>query len=111
VSVEQENNNINIKDSQELGIWSLYLFALKSPVTREKYKTRLDKFFNFIGLKGDTVEEKSDSFIERYKVEGGQWVFHSILKLILNIDNKKRPYFRLQMEKIDIEKLEQAYIQ
>ncbi len=93
MSVEQENNNIN-KDSQELGIWSLYLFALKSPVTREKYKIRLDKFFNFIGLKGDTVEEKSDSFIERYKVEGGQWVFHSILKLILNIDNKKKTIFQ-----------------
>ena len=54
--VEQENNN-NI-DSQENDIWSLYLFALKSPVTRLKYKTRLDKLFNFIGLEGNTVEER-----------------------------------------------------
>jgi site-specific recombinase XerC len=78
VSVEQEND-IN---SQNQGIWSLYLFALKSPVTREKYKTRLDKFFNFIGLDGQTVEEKSNKFIEKYKKHGSQWVFNSILKFM-----------------------------
>ena len=82
--VEQENNNnINInKDSQEPDIWSLYSFALKSPVTREKYKTRLDKFFIFIGLEGNTVEERSNSFIQKYKTEGSQWVFNSILKFM-----------------------------
>ena len=80
--VEQENHNINNKSNQEPDIWSLYLFALKSPVTREEYKTRLDKFFNFIGLEGNTVEEKSHSFIERYRTVGSQWVFNSILKFI-----------------------------
>jgi hypothetical protein len=83
VLVEQGNNhNNNNKDRQEPDIWSLYLFALKSPVTREKYKTRLDKFFNFIGLEGKSIEEKSHSFIERYKTEGSQWVFNSILKFM-----------------------------
>jgi hypothetical protein len=53
VLVEQNNNNKNNNiDNQELDIWSLYLFGLKSPVTKEKYKTRLDKFFNFLGLEG-----------------------------------------------------------
>ncbi|HEY6534614.1 MAG TPA: hypothetical protein VIY08_02220 [Candidatus Nitrosocosmicus sp.] len=46
VLVEHENKN-NI-DNLELDVWSLYLFALKSPVTRDKYKTRLEKFFNYI---------------------------------------------------------------
>jgi hypothetical protein len=34
--VENQNNN------HELDIWSLYLYAMKSPVTREKYQKRLD---------------------------------------------------------------------
>jgi hypothetical protein len=40
------------------------VFICKSPLTRVKYKTRLDKFFNFIGLEGNTVEERSYNFIE-----------------------------------------------
>jgi len=79
VLVEQENNN-NQTLAQD--IWSLYLFALKSPVTRQKYKTRLDKFFNFIGLEGNTTEERSNNFIQKYKTEGGQWVFNCILKFM-----------------------------
>ena len=37
---------------------------MKSPVTREKYQKRLEKFFDFIGLKGATVEEKSKVFTD-----------------------------------------------
>ena len=50
-----ENQN---KNNSELNAWSLYLFALKSPVTREKYQTRLDKFFKFIGLDGKQSKTK-----------------------------------------------------
>lgn len=67
---------------QELNVWSLYLFALKSPVTREKYKTRLEKFFNFIGMEGQNTEEKSNTFVEKVKAEGNQWAFNSILKFM-----------------------------
>ncbi len=64
----EQNNDIN----QGHNVWSLYLFALKSPATREKYRTRLDKFFNFINLEGKTVKEKSNSFIEKYYMGGSQ---------------------------------------
>jgi hypothetical protein len=40
--VENQNNGV------EQDIWSLYLYALKSPVTREKYQKRLEKFFDFL---------------------------------------------------------------
>jgi hypothetical protein len=52
-----ENNN------RELDLWSRYLYALKSPVTREKYQKRLEKFFDFLGLDGKNVEEKSNCFL------------------------------------------------
>ena len=47
-----ENNN-----RRTLILWSLYLYALKSPVAREKYQKRLEKLFDFLGLEGKTVEE------------------------------------------------------
>jgi hypothetical protein len=68
-----ENNN------EGLDLWSLYLYALKSPVTREKYQKRLEKFFDFLGLEGLNVEEKSKEFVNRKDKEGDQWVFNNIL--------------------------------
>ena len=61
----QYQNNYN----QEQDTWSLYLYALKSPMTRQKYQKRLEKFFDFIGMEGLTVEDKSKSFIKRIRAE------------------------------------------
>jgi hypothetical protein len=54
-----KNNN------RELDLWSLYLYVLKPPVTREKYQKRLEKFFDFLGVEGKIVEEKSKEFMIR----------------------------------------------
>jgi hypothetical protein len=62
--VENQFNN-----NQEQDTWSLYLYALKSPVTRQKYQKRLEKFFDFLGMEGATFEEKSKSFIKRIQTE------------------------------------------
>ncbi len=73
--LEFENKN------EELGIEELYLFALKSPITRDKYKRRLQTFFEFIGIDDVTFQEKCLDFVNRSKIEGGnQWAFNSILK-------------------------------
>jgi hypothetical protein len=64
-------------------IWSLYLYALKSPITREKYQRRLEKFFDFLVLDGARVEEKSKSFLKKIKEEeGSQWAVNSLLKFM-----------------------------
>jgi hypothetical protein len=76
--VEIQNNN----DNREQDTWSLYLYAMKSLVTREKYQKRLEKFFDFIGLEGKTIEPKSISFFNRAKDEGNGWVFNNILKFM-----------------------------
>jgi hypothetical protein len=68
---------------EELSIWKLYLFALKSPLTREKYQKRIEKFFDFIGMKGETIEEKSFYFVKLTEIEGNQWVFNSVLKFMM----------------------------
>ena len=66
----------------QTNLWSLYLYALKSPVTREKYQKRLEKFFDFIGLAGLTVEEKSKCFIQMVEREGSQWVFNNLINFM-----------------------------
>jgi hypothetical protein len=35
--------------------WSIFLYGMKAPMTREKYKGRLAKFFDFIGLTEGTM--------------------------------------------------------
>jgi hypothetical protein len=46
--------------------YSLFVFAINSPLTKTKYEARLNKFFDFIGLNG-TVQEKSVIFAEKSK--------------------------------------------
>ena len=66
----------------ESNAWTLYLYAMKSPVTREKYQKRLDKFFDFLGLEGGSIEEKSRVFVEMARKDNSNWTFNNILKFI-----------------------------
>ena len=43
----------------ELDPWSLYIYAMKAPMTRDRYQTRLAKFFDFIGIAGDNSRRES----------------------------------------------------
>ena len=61
--------------------WTLYLYAMKSPVTRDKYQKRLGKFFDFIRLEGNTIEEKSKVFDEKARKDSN-WTFSNILRFI-----------------------------
>jgi hypothetical protein len=38
-------------------------------VTRQNYQKRLEKFFDFLGIKGLSVEDKSKRFINGIKLE------------------------------------------
>jgi hypothetical protein len=48
--------------------WSIFLYGMKAPMTREKYRGRLAKFFDFIGLTEGTMEERAKTFTERGKM-------------------------------------------
>jgi hypothetical protein len=46
--------------------WTLYLYAMKSPATKEKYLMRLGKFLNFLNIQeGDILEDKSRIFAKK----------------------------------------------
>ena len=40
----------------------MFMYAIKSPLTRKKYEGRLAKFFNFIGIAGETLEGRCAAF-------------------------------------------------
>jgi len=58
--------------------WSIFLYRMKAPMTREKYRGRLAKFFDFIGLTEGTMEERAKTFRERGKKEP-YWIFTSVM--------------------------------
>jgi integrase len=67
--------------TQVVDPWSLYLYAMKSPVTRLKYQKRLSRFLECIGLTGTTTEEQARVFAQRGSKDVN-WAFSSILKFI-----------------------------
>jgi hypothetical protein len=52
---------------------------MKSPMTCEKYKGRLPKFFDFIGLTQGPMVECAKTFIEMAKKEP-DWLFVGLLR-------------------------------
>jgi Phage integrase family len=65
----------------ELDPWSLFIYAMKAPMTRDRYQTRVAKFFDFAGIPGTTVEEKARTFANGGKADIN-WTFSNILKFM-----------------------------
>src|SRR5829696_2193576 len=61
--------------------YSLFLYAMNSPVTRDRYTTRLNRFFSFIGIEGTNIEERCRFFVERGR-DDNDWVFRSVMSFI-----------------------------
>ena len=82
--VELQKINPNSVVAQEFSddIWSLYLYAMKSPMTRQKYIGRLNKFFDFLDIEGASPEERSKHFIMKSKENDSPWIFSAILKFM-----------------------------
>jgi hypothetical protein len=60
--------------------WTLYLYAIKSPATKEKYLMRLEKFLNFLNLQG-RLEEKARVFAEKGRYDSAL-AFNGIIEFL-----------------------------
>ncbi|MDN5847542.1 MAG: hypothetical protein L0H53_14855 [Candidatus Nitrosocosmicus sp.] len=74
-----------IQNNDDTDIWSLYLYAMKSPVTKQKYQKRLEKFFDFLQIEGKTIEEKSIIFVKMSGEMDDKWTFNVILKFMQSL--------------------------
>ena len=71
----------NVIQESELDPWTLFLNAMRAPMTRDRYQTRVAKFFNFIGIPGKTLEEKARTFVKKGKNDIN-WALGNILKFV-----------------------------
>jgi hypothetical protein len=91
------NHNVNNYDFQDdnnvrIDPYSLFLHAMKSPVTKKKYSRRLEMFFDFLKIPGENLVEKCLTFVNNGR-SNVTWIFSNILKFILyhkeRIDKKE----------------------
>jgi hypothetical protein len=73
---------IEARSNEESNAYSLFLYAVRSPVTRDYYLRRLRTFFNHIGLLvNGTMEERCNLFAAR-GIRDPNWAFHCIIKFL-----------------------------
>jgi hypothetical protein len=84
LEVLQSGNHIDDfqDDIVRIDPYSLFLHAMKSPVTKKKYSRRLEMFFDFIKIPGDTLKEKCLTFVNNGR-NNVNWVFTNILQFVL----------------------------
>jgi len=70
-----------LSEESELDPWILFLNAMRAPMTRDRYQTRVAKFFDFIGIRGKTLEQKARTFANKGKNDS-TWALSNILKFI-----------------------------
>jgi hypothetical protein len=55
--------NESLESKVELGdTYSLFVFAMNAEQTKEKYITRLDRFFRFVDIQGNSTEKRCKAF-------------------------------------------------
>src|SRR5438128_917672 len=54
---------------------------MNSPVTRDRYTARLDRFFSFIGIEGTNIEERCMVFVQNARNDDA-WAFRNIINFL-----------------------------
>ena len=73
--------------------YALFLYALNSPVTRERYSTRLRYFLIKIGLMGNdtmnnkSIEELCTIFVEKGK-QDPNWIINNIVSFLIEYKDR-----------------------
>lgn len=70
-------------DTQTTDAWTMYIYSLKSVISKQKYPQRLAKFFAFAGLPPDIpIDEQSRIFVAKAEADVN-WAFTTILKFVM----------------------------
>jgi hypothetical protein len=73
-SVDNESDSIS-------DVRRLFLYAMKSPITRDKYQRRLSSFFDYTNIQGASLQAKALSFTIKATTESS-WAFNAILRFL-----------------------------
>ena len=58
-----------------------FFFAIKSPITKDRYKRRLADFFKFMGIEGD-LETQAKTFVSQVNENEKKWVLTNVMKFL-----------------------------
>ena len=86
---------------EESNAYSLFVYAIRSQVTRDYYLRRLRIFFNHINLEPDkTIEERCNYFADK-GTNDPNWAFNCIVKIftISKRESRKRRDYRSNITK------------
>src|SRR5438093_8335319 len=84
----RKNKVISEIESKESDPYSMFLFAMSSPKTREKCTGRLRMFFDFLGILPErTMAERSKTFYEKAKSDNG-WAFTRIVQYLQTLKER-----------------------
>ena len=75
-NIEQEKPHEGYLDP-----YFIFKYALNSPVTRDRYTTRLNRFFTFIGIEGSIIEERCRVFVQNV-TKDNSWAFRNIISFL-----------------------------
>jgi hypothetical protein len=79
---------VDIKEKEILiGPYSMFVYAIKSPLTRKKYEGRLLKFFDYINVAGETSEARCTAFEQKGRADPN-WVTFVIIKFLQNLKQR-----------------------
>jgi predicted transcriptional regulator len=83
--------------------YSLFVYAIRSPVTKDCYQRRLRRFFDFISIEHDnTMKERINAFAEKANRDD-KWAFNSIASFL---QHQKE---RVDRKEIVVGTLEEGY--
>jgi hypothetical protein len=80
LEIKLYKENEQVSNPKESDAYSLYLYGMRSPVTRNTYLRRLRIFFNHIQLlsNDEPMDVRCNLFVEKSKSTPG-WAFSQIL--------------------------------
>jgi hypothetical protein len=69
-------------DEEEADPYALFVYAIRSPNTKESYFRRLQRFFEVIeSCNGKTFEERCNVFAKRGRADS-KWAFNNVLRFL-----------------------------
>jgi hypothetical protein len=77
MQIKSQDEPVDVSDA-----YSLFLYAVRSPVTRDYYLRRLRTFFNHINLLNDRSMEERCNFFAENGMKDPNWAFHHIVKFL-----------------------------
>ncbi len=81
----QEQNVIGGCLNVDSDPYGIFMFAINSQVTKQKYTYRLTKFFDFINLEGENIQQRCRNALEMDRINGNsnsKWFLNSILRFL-----------------------------